>query len=72
MIYKVTKTSIWEDHIKPCEEAFKKEIIDKSYWVVELKTEKELFDFIFNYSPVVIFGSNKDDLTIEIYDDYRE
>lgn len=85
MIYRVTRTSVWDYEEKPCDEAFKGETMNVWYnqprketywWFVKLDTLEDLHNFIRKYGKVVIQEREAEypehPFEIEIYDDYRE
>ena len=71
MEFRVFRTSQWSDtKPKNVKEAYKK----GKYWFVKIDTLEELINFYKKYGGIIITQSwhNKEEMQIEIYDDYRE
>ena len=79
MIFKVMRTSFWNDSKeKPCEETFRIEKDEDEYpwanWAVEINSLQELINFQKKVKNEIILGTTfkKKEPYIEIYDSYRE
>jgi len=84
MKFEVSRTSIVNEDLKPCDEAKKEYFICKrsgsdrlhSLWVVEINSIDDLVDFYEKYGQIIISKSfyECDDVKyeIEIYDEARE
>ena len=63
----VRRTSIWDYHSKPCDEA----VLVDGNWAVEMASLDDLLAFLGKHGPCVLSLSNGQ-LNVEIYDAYRE
>lgn len=84
MEFLVKRTSTQWDDIKPCEEALRKQYIEKhdqgdkvvDAWSLEIDSMESLMMFIKKYGEVVLmerdYFSEADIPVLEIYDSYRE
>lgn len=74
MKFIVSRTSVWNKDIAPCEEAKREEFEDGPDWTIEINSLEELIAFSKKYGELVLTRAviPEIDNEIEIYDDYRE
>lgn len=74
MKFIVSRTSVWDSNIAPCEEAKREEFEDGPDWTIEINSLEELIAFRKKYGELVLTASviPEIDNEIEIYDSYRE
>lgn len=72
MEFKITRTSLWLEDEKPCEEAYKKELNSGVIWCVKINSLEELLEFQDKYDEIILSTGFRKKRVIEIYDDYRE
>ncbi len=66
-LYLVSRTSAYGD--KPCDEAFKLDIVGCEEWAIEVS---DIQDFVDRYGNCIVGRDSNGFCTVEIYDDYRE
>lgn len=81
MKFIVSKSSVYDNNIKPCDEA-KQDIVrvvktirgnlEKKYWSIEINSLEDLIKFIDTHGDVVLLENSDGYYEIEIYDGYRE
>lgn len=76
MIYEITRTSVWCEEDKPCEDAIKKTVStphgELTVWTIEINTIEDLLSFISKNGKIILHPCKNEAPSIEIYDSYRE
>ena len=72
MLFEVSRTSVSDPDVKPCEESSRLRINDlDSVWVIDIENLAQLMDFQGNYGYIII-RDGQIGCHLEIYDDNRE
>ena len=77
MRFQVTRSSIWDDEISPCQNAEPVQrmchgLYTNTDWFIEIETLEELLDFANAEGSRVIVHRNGENQYLEIYDGMRE